>query len=51
MDFSMDPATQEKTRATRQFCEKHIDPFRANWGGGETVARDREPDAMTSQRP
>ena len=38
MDFSIDLETQEKARATRQFCEKHIDPYVANWDSGETIA-------------
>src|ERR1017187_2052215 len=38
MDFSIDQETQEKARATRQFCEKHIDPYVANWDSGEAIA-------------
>ncbi|MGD0066237.1 MAG: acyl-CoA dehydrogenase family protein [Streptosporangiaceae bacterium] len=38
MDFSVDPETQEKAAATRQFCEKHIDPYVASWDSGETIA-------------
>jgi cyclohexanecarboxyl-CoA dehydrogenase len=38
MDFSVDQETQEKAHATRQFCEKHIDPHTAAWDRGETIS-------------